>query len=114
MKQFLKIAVLGTAAIMLLGIAGPPLAALLMSAAIAAVGVHYFVKSNSLAGQILWGSLIAVGVLSALSNVPGLIVIAIAVGIYYVYKKDNDTFTSPANDDDPFQNFEREWAKMQK
>lgn len=113
MTKFLKVTALAVAAVVLLGIAGPPLVALLISAAIVAGGLHYFTKSTSLPGQIIWGSLIAVGVLSALSNVPGLVVLAIAGVVYYFYKNgDMPTFKKTTSTDDPFDHFEREWAKM--
>ncbi|MBS7344637.1 MAG: ABC transporter permease [Caryophanon sp.] len=113
MSTFLKFTAFSFITLCVLAIAGPPLAALLLSAAIAAVGVHYFTKSSSMLGQIIWGSVIAVGVLSALSNIPGLIVIAIAAAAYYYYQQRGASF-STTKTDDPFDNFEREWAKMTK
>lgn len=114
MAQCLKLTAFGFIVLCVLGIAGPPLAALLVSSGITAVGIHYFMKSNSLLGQIIWGSVSAVGILSALSNIPALVVIAIAAAVYYFYKQDGFTLKQSTHSDDPFDNFEREWAKMTK
>lgn len=114
MAKFIKVTAFGFIVLCVLGIAGPPLAALLMSAGITAVGIHYFTKSESILGQIIWGSVSAVGILSALSNIPGLVFIAIAVAAYYFYKEDGFELKKTTHSDDPFDNFEREWTKMTK
>lgn len=112
MTTFLKLTFFSFAALCVLMMAGPALAALLLSAAIAAVGVHFFTKSQSMLGQIIWGTVIAVGILCALSNAPALFIIVIATIAYYLYKQNDVPFTKQS--DDPFHNFEREWTKMTK
>lgn len=111
MATLLKVTAFSFITLCVLAVAGPVLAALLLCGAITAIGIHYFMKSKSIFGQIIWGSVAAVGALAAISNIPGLAIVAIIAALYYAYKKDALSFTET---NDPFDNFEREWAKMNK
>ncbi|MBN9654643.1 flagellar basal body rod protein [Halobacillus sp. GSS1] len=75
-----------------------------------------FMKSDSTAGKIGW---VVVGLIIlsiAVSNVYAVIGVAAAFALYWIYK--NWTSKSEAvhstKSDDPFTNFERQWAEMNK
>ncbi|MYL36687.1 flagellar basal body rod protein [Halobacillus litoralis] len=75
-----------------------------------------FVKSDSTAGKIGW---IVVGliVLSiAVSNVYAVVGVAAAYVLYWIYKNWTSRTQNSTSEkgDDPFTNFEREWADLNK
>lgn len=91
-----------------------PIIGLAFSGVIIYVGVHYYLKSVSTAAKIWWVFVAAVGALSAVSNVPAIIgVLAIGV-VWYIYKNWNGESVSAPTNKDPFTNFERQWAKLNK
>lgn len=78
------------------------------------IGYHFYMKSFSTAAKIWWGFVAAIGVLSAVSNVPAIIgVLAIAV-LWVIYKKWNEETTSSSVTNDLFTNVERQWSKLTK
>jgi lia operon protein LiaI len=87
---------------------------LAVSGLILYVGVHYFLKSTSPPAKIWWGFVGAVGVFSAISNVPALIGVAAAAGLWWIYRSWNERPVTMAKTDDPFTNFERQWDKLTK
>ncbi|MCM3610224.1 ABC transporter permease [Planococcus sp. MERTA32b] len=91
-----------------------PIIGLAFSGVIIYIGVHYYLRSISTGAKIWWGFVAAVGAISAVSNVPAIIgVLAIAV-LWYIYKKWNEEEVTDSVKNDPFNNFEREWQKLNK
>lgn len=75
-----------------------------------------FMKSGSTAGKIGW-AIVGLLVLSiTLSNIYALIGVAAIYVLYLIYKNWKATDDSPVvyemKNDDPFTNFEREWADL--
>ncbi|RLL46556.1 flagellar basal body rod protein [Oceanobacillus piezotolerans] len=75
-----------------------------------------FVKSNSTAGKIGW---VILGLLTSslvISNIWAVIGLLAAVALYYIYKswkkEDDPVVQTIVEEDDPFTNFERQWAEM--
>ncbi|WP_026907306.1 hypothetical protein [Paucisalibacillus globulus] len=74
-----------------------------------------FVKSDSVAAKIGWIilGLFILGI--AFSNIYAVIGIAAAFGLYWIvknWKKDDHDPIVPEDNDDPFANFERQWAEL--
>ncbi|SDZ04619.1 lia operon protein LiaI [Evansella caseinilytica] len=76
-----------------------------------------FMKSTSTGGKVMWVILGLIVLSIAVSNLYALIGIAAAYCLYVLYKKCNNekeiTFNKPGSDD-PFTNFERQWADLNK
>ena len=115
MKKLLLLLIGVIAVIIALGTSGH-LIAFAFSGLLIFLGMHYYVKSKSTFVKVMWVAVGIIGVFSAISNVPALIGLAAIVVIYVVYKKWNNEEVSfkPSKDDDPFTNFENEWAKLTK
>ena len=93
-----------------------PVAGLLVSGLLLAAGLHYYTESKSTFGKVMSLVLALAGLISALSNIPGFIGL-VAIGIlYYIYKSRKnekvEIFATTEKEEDPFTNFEREWAKI--
>ncbi|MFD1849439.1 flagellar basal body rod protein [Oceanobacillus bengalensis] len=74
-----------------------------------------FVKSDSTSGKVGWVILGLFVLGMVLSNIYSIIGIAAAFVLYYVYKnwnKEEDPIVQVVDNDDPFTNFEREWAEL--
>lgn len=115
MKKF-GLAVLGIiAAIIILANLGS-LLALALSAFIAYVGYHYFTRSLSTFGKIMWGTVIVISLLTAISNVPAFFGILALFLLLFVWKKWKEQPKSTFNvaTDDPFVNFEKQWDELTK
>ncbi|GGJ90300.1 hypothetical protein GCM10007063_11140 [Lentibacillus kapialis] len=74
-----------------------------------------FLKSDSTAGKIGWiiAGLIVVGI--GLSNIYAVIGVAAAYAMYLIYKswrRDDVSAESVEEANDPFRNFERQWAEI--
>lgn len=75
-----------------------------------------FVKSESTTGKIGWVivGLFLIGIV--LSNIYAVLGIAAVYVLYLIYKNwkndDNDPVVRDMKNDDPFTNFEREWAEL--
>ncbi|WP_174614212.1 flagellar basal body rod protein [Virgibacillus ihumii] len=75
-----------------------------------------FVKSDSTAAKIGWviAGLIVLSI--GLSNIYAVIGVAAAYVLYLIYKNWKEDDVEPAGQfvesDDPFQNFERQWAEI--
>ncbi|MEO4053299.1 ABC transporter permease [Solibacillus sp. CAU 1738] len=113
MKKFLYFCI-GSIAAMIAFILLLPMIGLLFSGLLLAAGLHYYTKSTSLFGKIMSATVALAGVVSAISNIPafiGLVSIAIA---YFIYKNWNSEKAEVSTNNDPFTNFEREWAKLTK
>lgn len=75
-----------------------------------------FMKSNSTAGKVGWVILGLFTLSLVISNIWAVVGLLAAAALYYIYKswkKDDDiTVQVIDEDDDPFTNFERQWAEM--
>ncbi|HLQ71225.1 MAG TPA: flagellar basal body rod protein [Bacillota bacterium] len=75
-----------------------------------------FMKSDTVSEKIVWviAGLIVLGI--GLTNVFSIIGVVAAVVLYVLYKNwkktDDDPINANAKGDDPFTNFEREWADL--
>lgn len=75
-----------------------------------------FIKSDSTAGKIGWviAGLFVLGI--GLSNIYAVIGIAAAYVLYFIYRNwkndDDQTVDQVVEDNDPFTNFERQWAEI--
>ncbi|SFD95518.1 lia operon protein LiaI [Lentibacillus persicus] len=73
-----------------------------------------FIKTDSTLGKIGWviAGLIVIGI--GLSNLYAVLGVAAAYALYLIYKSwRNDDPVGPLKEDnDPFQNFERQWAEI--
>ena len=117
MKKF-GLAILGiVAAIIVLANLGSILG-LAISALITFAGVHYYRKSDSTFLKLFWGTVIVIGLVTAVSNIPAFIGIIALLGVYYVWRKwdseKKDHVIDAAYADDPFVNFERQWDELTK
>lgn len=79
------------------------------------LGMHYYVKTNSVVSKVLWIFVGMLGIMMAASNIPALVGLAAIILLYVIYKKwkDEDVSFSTKEEDDPFTNFENEWSKIQ-
>lgn len=114
MKKFGLFIAGGIAACVLLANVGP-LVGLAVSLVILYFVFKQFMKSESTAGKIVWG-LIGLAALSvSLANVPSIIGIVAAYVLYLVYKNWNQSKKSKVEEEqDPFVNFEKQWAELNK
>ncbi|RHW39439.1 ABC transporter permease [Lysinibacillus yapensis] len=118
MKKLFLIVVGGIAAIVALSLMGP-LVAFAFSALLVFLGMHYYVRAKSTLAKVFWIAVGLVGIFASISNVPALIGLAAIYLIYVLYKKWNNEEISFGKspiikEDDPFTNFEAEWAKLTK
>ena len=111
MKKFGLLLVGGIAAIVFLVNLGP-LMALVITVGIAYLVIREFLKAKTTGTKIAWGFIAFIIVCITLSNVPSLLAVVAAFVLYWVFKKWNDSKVVESND--PFSNFEREWAKINK
>ncbi|MGI8313524.1 flagellar basal body rod protein [Halobacillus mangrovi] len=76
-----------------------------------------FMKSDSTAGKIAWVVLGLIILSVAVSNIYAVIGLAAAYGLYLIYKSwtsKTEGSSKSFKSDDPFTNFEREWAELNK
>lgn len=115
MKKFGLATVGVIAAIIVLGNLGS-LLALAISVLLAYAGFHYFRKTNSSLKKFFWGTVLLIGLLTAISNIPAFIGILALIAVYYIWKKwhDDKEYEIITHSTDPFENFEREWNNITK
>lgn len=115
-KFFLYSAAFITAIIALCLLA--PVAGLLISGVLLAAGLHYYTESKSTFGKVMSLVVALAGLVSALSNIPGFIGLAAIGVLFYLYKaRKNEKIEflpGKKEEEDPFTNFEREWANLNK
>lgn len=91
-----------------------PVAGLLISGVLVAAGLHLYTEAQSIFTKVMSIVLALAGLISALSNIPGFIgIVAIAL-MYYFYKATKNKSHSIVKTNDPFTNFENEWANLNK
>ncbi|MCH1624274.1 flagellar basal body rod protein [Fredinandcohnia quinoae] len=114
MKKFGLFIVGGIAALVLLSQVGP-MVGLIISLAILYFAYKQFTKSDSTGGKILWGIVGLIALSASISNVPAILGIVAAYILYVVYKKWNREKTTVVTESsDPFTNFEKQWAELNK
>lgn len=118
MKKLFFLVVGIIAAIVALSLLGP-LVGFGFSALLVYLGMHYYVRAKSSFGKVFWIAIGLIGVFSAISNIPALVGLAAIFLIYVLYKKWNNEEVSFSKatiikENDPFTNFETEWAKLTK
>lgn len=113
MKKFGLLLIGGIAALVLLSNLGP-LVGLAVSLTILYFVFKQFLKTDSIWLKIGLGILGLVLLTPAASNVPAIVGIAAAYILYVVYKKWNENKNTVVEENDPFQNFEKQWAQLNK
>ncbi|WP_077210855.1 flagellar basal body rod protein [Bacillus dakarensis] len=113
MKKFGLLLIGGIAALVLLSNLGP-LVGLAVSLTILYFVFKQFLKTDSIWLKIGLGILGLVLLTAAASNVPAIVGIAAAYILYVVYKKWNENKNTVVEENDPFQNFEKQWAQLNK
>jgi lia operon protein LiaI len=113
MKKFGLLIAGGIAAIVLLSNLGP-IIGLAISVAILYLVFKQFIKEKSTLGKIGWGILGVIALMASASNIPAILGIAAAYVLYLVYKKWNTSKSVVVEEKDPFVNFEKQWADINK
>lgn len=113
MKKIGLLIVGGIAAIVLLSHLGP-MVGLVVSLAILYFLFKQFLKTDSLVVKIVIGILGFMLLTATASNVPAIIGIVAAYILYVVYKKWNENKSIVKEENDPFQNFEKQWSELNK
>lgn len=111
MKKFGLLIAGGIAAFVLLSNIGP-LVALVISAVILYFVCKQFLKADSLLMKIGWGIIGLIALMASASNLPAILGIVAAYVLYLVYKKWNETKSTRVEEQDPFTNFEKQWAEL--
>lgn len=111
MKKFGLIVAGGVAAMVLISNLGP-LVGLAVSLLVLYFAVKQFLKSNSTAAKIGWGIAGFIILMATASNVPAILGIAAAYVLYLVYKNWDKKEEAIQNENDPFVNFEKQWAQL--
>lgn len=102
----------GIATIVLLANLGP-LIGLAITVGIGYLVIREFVKARTTGAKVAWGLLVFIIVCITISNIPSLLAVVAAFVLYLVFKKWNESKVV-VEQDDPFANFEREWANLNK
>ncbi len=74
--------------------------------------VKQFLKTHSTAGKIGWGIAGFIILMATASNVPAILGIAAAYVLYLVYKNWDKKEDAIKEENDPFINFEKQWAEL--
>lgn len=111
MKKFGLIVAGGVAAMVLISNLGP-LVGLAVSLLVLYFAVKQFLKSNSTAAKIGWGIAGFIILMATASNMPAILGIAAAYVLYLVYKNWDKKEEAIQKENDPFVNFEKQWAQL--
>jgi lia operon protein LiaI len=111
MKKFGLLVLGGIAAVVLLANMGPMLG-LAISLLILYYSFKQFVKTESTFAKVIW-AIIGLAALSAsASNFPAILGLAAIYLLYVVIKQWKQEKPEVIESDDPFTNFEKEWANL--
>ncbi|MCF6411293.1 flagellar basal body rod protein [Pseudalkalibacillus salsuginis] len=102
------------AAIVLIANVGPMIG-LMISLVIGYYAVKRFTKSEETSKKIFWAAVGIIAICIAAANVPailGAVALYILYVVYKEWKKEDGVTEKVEKDDDPFTNFEREWAEL--
>lgn len=116
MKKFGLFILGGIAAIILLVNLGP-IVIFALSIAILYYAFKGFMKADTSLSKVAWAVLGLLLLTATASNVPALVGFFAAIVLYFVYKKWNENdekllSSSKPESNDPFVNFEKEWAEF--
>jgi lia operon protein LiaI len=112
MKKLGLLVIGGIAAIVLVANLGP------MVGLAIGLAVMYYAFKKSMAAEtggkkFWWGALSVVGLCVSVANIPAILGAVAVYVLYVVYKKWNQSASIEQDiDNDPFTNFEKEWAKL--
>ncbi|MBD1379566.1 lmo0954 family membrane protein [Metabacillus arenae] len=101
------------AALILLGSIGP-LIGMIISLAVGYFAFKEFVKTDSKFAKVVWVIIGLIAVTITASNFPAIIAVAAAYVLYLIYKNWNGKKEVAVESDDPFTNFEKQWAEIKK
>ncbi|OEH93371.1 flagellar basal body rod protein [Bacillus solimangrovi] len=114
MKKFGLLVVGVIAGMVLLSNIGP-MAILGVMLAITYYSFKRFLKAESIFAKILWATIGLAVLTGVVSNAPAVLGIVAAYLLYVVYKKWNeDKVIMEEEVNDPFVNFEKQWAELKK
>ena len=113
MKKFGLLLAGGIAALVLLSNLGS-MVALGISIVILYFVVKQFLKADSTLMKIGWGIIGFIVITASASNIPAIIGIAAAYVLYVVYKEWKKNKSAQVEENDPFTNFEKQWAEIKK
>lgn len=85
MKKLLLLLAAVVLVFIILGTLGP-LLGLAFALAFVFLGMHYYVKSNSVFSKVIWIFIGLIGLLMAVSNIPALVGLVAIVLLYALYK----------------------------
>lgn len=111
MKKFGLLVAGGIAAMVLISNLGP-IVGLIVSLLVMYFVLKQFLKTNSTGAKIGWGIAGFIVLTAAASNVPAILGIAAAYVLYLVYKNWDRKSTVAEETNDPFVNFEKQWAQL--
>lgn len=111
MKKFGLLAAGFIAAMVLISNLGP-LVGLGVSLLVLYFAVKQFLKTDSTAAKIGWGIAGFIILMATASNIPAILGIAAAYVLYLVYKNWDKKEDVSREDNDPFVNFEKQWAQL--
>ncbi|MFC7371880.1 flagellar basal body rod protein [Fictibacillus iocasae] len=115
MKKFGLLIIGGIAAVVLLANLGP-MAGLAIGLAILYYAFKKFTGAETTGKKVLWGVIGVIALCASISNLPAILGVVALYVMYVVYKKWNSEPAAElaAAGDDPFTNFERQWAELKK
>ncbi|CEI81644.1 hypothetical protein J18TS1_25980 [Oceanobacillus oncorhynchi subsp. incaldanensis] len=95
-----------------------PMVLLVLSVGLLYVCFKKFIKTDSVAAKIGWVILGLIVLSITFSNIYAVLGVAAAYALYLIYKNWNTPEDSVVHeikeDDDPFTNFEKQWAELNK
>lgn len=92
-----------------------PLVGLAISLVLLYYAVKGFMKTDSTAAKIMWVIFGLIALAMSASNVPAIVAVAAAYVLYLCYKKWKQTDeVKVEKSEDPFTNFEKQWAELKK
>jgi len=103
----------GVAAAVLIANLGP-MVGLVISLVIMYFSLKQFLKVETTAKKIFWAAVGLVALFISASNVPAIVGVVAAYVLYLVYKKWNEQKVPKKREEDPFTNFERQWAELKR
>lgn len=115
MKKFMLF-VAGLIALIVLLVNLGPMVLLGLSVWLLYVVFKQFMKSDSIAGKVAWVIIGLIMMAIALSNIYAVLGMVAVYALYIIFKswkkEDHDPVVHVQEDDDPFTNFERQWAEL--
>lgn len=116
MAKKIGLFVAGAVALLVLLFHLGPLVGLAITLAVLYYAFKKCLKAPSTFGKVVWALIGCAALVASASNVPALIALVAAYVLYVVYKKWNGVKDERVvqEEDDPFVNFEKQWAELQK